>query len=182
MNATHKPRPPPAVSRRRRSAMHPKSNHEPASLDSGSELSELTEDEQDSARTGGLEIDIRKQPTRRTPRALIPDQMWGWYKKKPLSDENSEPYNDDGPDKDLGSAQAPHEQPQQPQGLSVPGLEYDKGKIGGHKLDIQRRLDAPNAPNSSPNRDDNVDERSLQSLSLDSRNGRGCHRLPRSRM
>lgn len=67
-------------------------------------------------------------------------------------------------------------------GASMPGLEYDKSKIGGHKLEIQRILDALNAPTSFLNQDGDVGELGLQSLSLDSRdaamvskseNGRG---------
>lgn len=84
------PTPPPP---KQRASPPPQSNHDPAGLDSGSELSELTEDEQDSTETKS-KTNIRKQPTRRTRRSLIPDQMWGWYKKKSLSEEkpkNSEP-------------------------------------------------------------------------------------------
>ena len=84
------PTPPPP---KQRASPPTQSNHDPAGLDSGSELSELTEDEQDSTETKS-KTSIRKQPTRRTRRSLIPDQMWGWYKKKSLSDEkpkHSEP-------------------------------------------------------------------------------------------
>jgi hypothetical protein len=77
------PSPPPP---RQRASPPPQHHHDPASLDSGSELSELTEDEQDSAETKS-KANVRKQPTRRTRRELIPDRMWGWYKKKSLSDE-----------------------------------------------------------------------------------------------
>ena len=71
---------------------------------------------------------------------------------------------------------------------SMPGLEYDKSKFGGHKLQIQRILDALNAPTLSLNRDGDAGELGLQSLSLDfrdaamasaSENGRGWHRLRR---
>ena len=47
-------------------------------------LPELTEDEQDSTEIKPKAI-IRKQPTRRTQRSLIPDQMWS------LSEEKSKP-------------------------------------------------------------------------------------------
>ena len=58
-------------------------------VDIGSESSELTEDEQDSAETKS-KANVRKQSTRRTRKSLIPDQLWEWYKKKkPLSDEKS---------------------------------------------------------------------------------------------
>jgi len=67
------PTPPPP---KRRASPPSQSNHDPADLDSGSELSELTEDEQASTETKS-KTNIRKQPTRRTRRSLIPDQMWG---------------------------------------------------------------------------------------------------------
>ena len=127
------PSPPPP---KQRASPPTQSNHDPAGLDSGSELSELTEDEQDSSETKS-KTNIRKQPTRRTRRSLIPDQMWGWYKKKSLSDEkpkHSEPPdpsshpdhrngvendsksdNDDGsPDDAPESPQECHDQPQPP--------------------------------------------------------------------
>jgi len=55
--------------------------------------SEPTGGEQDSAETKS-KTSIHKQPTRRTRKSRIPDQMWGWYKKKSLSEEkinHSEP-------------------------------------------------------------------------------------------
>ena len=127
------PTPPPP---KQRASPPPQSNHDPAGLDSGSELSELTEDEQDSSETKS-KASIRKQPTRRTRRSLIPDQMWGWYKKKSLSEEkskHSEPPdssthsdhrngvdkqsktvdNDDDLDDPPDSPQESHDQPQPP--------------------------------------------------------------------
>jgi len=127
------PTPPPP---KQRASPPPQNNHDPAGLDSGSELSELTEDEQDSTETKS-KTSIRKQPTRRTRRSLIPDQMWGWYKKKSLSEEkskHSEPPdsssysdhrngvdkqsktvdNDDDPDDAPDSPQGRHDQPQPP--------------------------------------------------------------------
>jgi len=127
------PTPPPP---KQRASPPPQSNHDPAGLDSGSELSELTEDEQDSTETKS-KTNIRKQPTRRTRRSLIPDQMWGWYKKKSLSEEkskHSEPPDssthtdhrngidkqsgtvdiDDDPDDAPDSPQGSHDQPQPP--------------------------------------------------------------------
>ena len=129
------PSPSPSPPRQRASPL-PQHNHDPAGLDSGSELSELTEDEQDSAETKS-KTNIRKQPTRRTRRSLIPDQMWGWYKKKSLSEEkskHSEPPDssgnpdhrngadrrskslddDDDPDDAPDSPQGRHDQPQPP--------------------------------------------------------------------
>ena len=127
------PTPPPP---KQRASPPPQNNHDPAGLDSGSELSELTEDEQDSTETKS-KTSIRKQPTRRTRRSLIPDQMWGWYKKKSLSEEKSKPSeppdssnytdhrngvdersksldNDDDPDDAPDSPQGRHDQPQPP--------------------------------------------------------------------
>lgn len=127
------PSPPPP---KQRASPPPQSNHDPAGLDSGSELSELTEDEQDSTETKS-KTNIRKQPTRRTRRSLIPDQMWGWYKKKSLSEEKpkqSEPpdasthpdhingvenqsktdNDDDDPDDAPESPHECHDQPQPP--------------------------------------------------------------------
>lgn len=121
---------------RQRASPPPQSNLDPAGLDSGSELSELTEDEQDSSETKS-KTNVRKQPTRRTRRSIIPDQMWGWYKKKSLSDEkpkHSEPPDsstdpdhrngvdnqsksvdgEDDPDDAPDSPQEPHDQPQPP--------------------------------------------------------------------
>ena len=127
------PTPPPP---KQRASPPAQSNHDPSGLDSGSELSELTEDEQDSTETKS-KTSIRKQPTRRTRRSLIPDQMWGWYKKKSLSEEkskHSEPPdssthsdhrngidklsksvdNDDDLDDAPDSPQGSHDQPQPP--------------------------------------------------------------------
>ena len=138
------PSPPPP---RQRASPPPQSNHDPAGLDSGSELSELTEDEQDSTETKS-KANIRKQPTRRTRRSLIPDQMWGWYKKKSLSEEKSklsEPPDssnhadhrngvdkqskvvddDDDPDDAPDSPQGRHDQPQPPPANSANKLPSD---------------------------------------------------------
>ena len=55
-------------------------------------------------------------------------------------------------------------------GAGAPRVNYDKGKIEGQRLDIQRILDSLNIPSSLLDRDDSIDERALQleSLSLDS--------------
>ena len=75
----------------------PKSSNDLAGLDSSSELSELTEDEQDSVETNS-KASARKQPTRGTRRSLIPDQMWGWYKKKlPVEEKFDDPEPSDSP-------------------------------------------------------------------------------------
>jgi len=65
---------------KQRATPPPQSSHDFAGLDSGSGLSEPNEGGRGSAVTTSW-ADVRKQPTRRTQRGLIPDQMWGWYKQ-----------------------------------------------------------------------------------------------------
>jgi len=158
------PTPPPP---KQRASPPPQSNHDPAGLDSGSELSELTEDEQDSAETKS-KTNVRKQPTRRTRRSLIPDQMWGWYKKKSLSEEkskHSEPPdssthsdhrngidklsksvdNDDDLDDAPDSPQGSHDQPQPPPANSAnkPSNDSDSDSEPDHTELLQVKVRKP---------------------------------------
>lgn len=158
------PTPPPP---KQRASPPPQSNHDPAGLDSGSELSELTEDEQDSAETKS-KANVRKQPTRRTRRSLIPDQMWGWYKKKSLSEEKSKPSeppdssthsdhrngfdrrsktvdNDDDPDDAPDSPQGSHDQPQPPPANSAnkPSNDSDSDSEPDQTEQIQAKVRKP---------------------------------------
>jgi hypothetical protein len=152
---------------RQRASPPPQSNHDPVGLDSGSELSELTEDEQDSAETKS-KTNVRKQPTRRTRRSLIPDQMWGWYKKKSLSEEkskHSEPPdsstntdhrngldrhsksfdNDDDLDDPPDSPQGSHDQPQPPPANSAnkPSNDSDSDSEPDHIEQVQPKVRKP---------------------------------------
>ena len=181
--------PPPS---KQRASPPPQSNHDPAGLDSGSELSELTEDEQDSSETKS-KASIRKQPTRRTRRSLIPDQMWGWYKKKSLSDEkskHSEPPdssihpdhtnglddhsnsvdNDDDPDDPPDSPQESHDQPQPPPANSA--NKPSNGSLSDSEPDQPDRTQ-PNVrkPVSSP--DEDSDSASDPSEPVDEDDGEG---------
>ena len=158
------PTPPPP---KQRASPPPQSNHDPAGLDSGSELSELTEDEQDSTETKS-KTSIRKQPTRRTRRSLIPDQMWGWYKKKSLSEEkskHSEPPdssthadlrngvdkqskavdNDDDLDDAPDSPQGRHDQPQPPPANSAnkPSNDSDSDSEPDQPEQVQVKVRKP---------------------------------------
>jgi len=158
------PTPPPP---KQRDSPPPQSNHDPAGLDSGSELSELTEDEQDSSETKS-KTSIRKQPTRRTRRSLIPDQMWGWYKKKSLSEEKSKPseppdssthtdhrngvdkesnsvYDDDDPDDAPDSPQGCHDQPQPPPANSAnkPSNDSDSDSEPDQTEQVQVKVRKP---------------------------------------
>ena len=74
-------------------------------------------------------------------------------------------------------------------GASMPGIGYDKDKIEGKKLEIQRIIDVLNRQSSSADGNGGGDERALQSLSLDSHsaatrsvpeNGKSQPRVPRS--
>ena len=183
------PSPPPP---KQRASPPPQSNHDPAGLDSGSELSELTEDEQDSAETKS-KTNIRKQPTRRTRRSLIPDQMWGWYKKKSLSDEkskHSEPPdsstntdhrngidkhsksvdNDDDLDDAPDSPQGSHDQPQPPPANSTnkSSNDSDSDSEPDHTEQIQVKV---RKPLSRP--DEDSDSASEASEAVDEDDGEG---------
>jgi hypothetical protein len=71
-------------------------------------------------------------------------------------------------------------------GTTAPHIKHDKRKIEGKKLEIQQILDALNTQSSSPDGNEDVDERALRSLSLDppetastsvSENGRNLSRF-----
>jgi hypothetical protein len=183
------PTPPPP---KQRASPPPQSNHDPAGLDSGSELSELTEDEQDSSETKS-KASIRKQPTRRTRRSLIPDQMWGWYKKKSLSEEkskHSEPPdssihpdhrngldrlsnsvdNDDDPDDPPDSPQESHDQPQPPPANSA--NKPSNGSVSDSEPEQPERTQPKvRKPVSSP--DEDSDSGSDASEAVDEEDGEG---------
>ena len=74
-------------------------------------------------------------------------------------------------------------------GASMPGISYDKDKIEGKKLEIQRIIDVLNRQSSTADGNGGGDERAFQSLSLDSHsatttsvpeNGKSQPRVPRS--
>ena len=183
------PSPPPP---KQRASPPPQSNHDPAGLDSGSELSELTEDEQDSAETKS-KASIRKQPTRRTRRSLIPDQMWGWYKKKSLSEEKSKhseppdsstntdhrngvdkqsntPDDDDDLDDAPDSPQGSHDQPQPPPANSAnkPSHDSDSDSEPDQTEQVQVKV---RKPVSRP--DEDSDSASEASQAADEDDGEG---------
>ena len=183
------PSPPPP---KQRASPPTQSNHDPAGLDSGSELSELTEDEQDSSETKS-KTNIRKQPTRRTRRSLIPDQMWGWYKKKSLSDEKSKPSeppdssahpdhrngvdkqskavdNDDDPDDAPDSPQGRHDLPQPPPANSAnkPPNDLDSDSDPDQPEPVQ-----PNVRNPVSRPEEDSDSGSEASDAADEDDGEG---------
>jgi hypothetical protein len=92
------PSPSPPPSKLRASPPAQSNIHDATGLDTGSELSELTEDEQESTESNS-KTSLCKQPTRRTRRSLVPDQMWGWYKKK--SDEKAQNYSEQEEEEEL---------------------------------------------------------------------------------
>ena len=177
---------------KQRASPPPQSNHDPAGLDSGSELSELTEDEQDSSETKS-KTSIRKQPTRRTRRSLIPDQMWGWYKKKSLSEEKpkqSEPPDsstqsdhrngvdglsksvddEDDPDDTPDSPQERHDQPQPPPANSAnkPSNDLDSDSEPDQPEPSQPKVRKPVSPS-----EEDSDSSSEPSDAADEEDGEG---------
>lgn len=139
-----------------------------AGLDSGSELSELTEDEQETE--NNPKTSTRKQPARRTRRSLVPDQMWGWYKKKSeekvtkvqddadagnrstKTSRESEDDDDEDPEQDSHSNDPPPQEPAATPAAQSPSRE------GSAEEDSVDKADETNPADSDPDSDDVGDD------------------------
>ncbi|EED80278.1 predicted protein [Postia placenta Mad-698-R] len=117
------------------------SNHSgPAGLDSGSELSELTEDEQEESRENGTkktETRTSSRDSRRKSRGLVPAPMWDWaYKSNKKGDWRTRLVEEEEEEEQAGPATAMEEEEdddQEQRGEAdeeaadddVPAIEFD---------------------------------------------------------
>ena len=146
----------------------PPSNAKAAGLDSSSELSELTEDEQEPSRvaasSGSLRKDVRRVP-RRKRSGIVPEPMWDWAYKS----NGRKPQDDDADDGDDASSSSSHskkpkstskrtqdtppEDEEDEEGLKAAGEPLQRGPDSDVDDNEHGGEQAPNGASTSDNED-----------------------------